>query len=207
MEIKKPETDQQIDDSAACEGKKSIRMRVTLVLALVLCCAALISLGTQAYFNAEETAVNLISTGTLDMTLHDETTDGQPFPAEGIDGVMPGEVVDKVVYVANTGDCDFYTRISLEKIINHSARSVLNPSMMQLNLNTADWTEKDGWFYYKTALKPGEKTSPLFTTVSFSRDMSNEYMDCRAQIIVDAQAVQSRNNGTSALDCQGWAAN
>ena len=125
-----------------------------------------------------------------------------------IDGVMPGEVVDKVVYVANTGDCDFYARVSLGKTVtNNVPAGVLNPDMMELNLNTADWTEKSGWYYYKAALKPGEETSPLFTTVSFSRDMSNEYMDCRAQIIVDAQAVQSKNNGTSALDCQGWASN
>ena len=53
-------------------------------------------------------------------------------------------------------------------------------------------------------MKPGEETEPLFTKVSFGADLGNEYMEAHVEIKVDAQSVQSRNNGTGALDATGW---
>ena len=53
-------------------------------------------------------------------------------------------------------------------------------------------------------LKPGEQTKPLFTTVTFDTAMDNPYMNARVEIDIHAQAVQSKNNGTSALDAIGW---
>ena len=51
-------------------------------------------------------------------------------------------------------------------------------------------------------------TPKLFDTVTFSKDMGNDYMNCRFNIIVSAQAVQADNNaigeGQSVLDVAGW---
>ena len=178
--------------------------RIFFLLAVLVCCAALAAAGTLAYFTAEETAVNVITTGKLAMTLHEETTDGQPFPKEGVSGVMPGQVVDKVVYIENTGTVDFYARIALAMSVTGADGEPLSPDVMALHINTADWTKKGDYYYYNKPLAPGEKTEPLLKTVTFAADMGNEYMECTAKINVTAQTVQSRNNGDTVLDAQGW---
>lgn len=178
--------------------------RKIFLLAILVCCAALAAAGTLAYFTAEETAYNVITTGKLAMTLHEETTGGKPFPKEGISGVTPGQIVDKVVYVENTGTVDLYARISLAMSVTGADGKPLPTDVMTLDLNTADWTKQGDCYYYNKPLAPGEKTAPLFKTVTFAADMGNEYMECTAKINVTAQTVQSRNNGDTVLDAQGW---
>ena len=41
------------------------------LIATIVCCIAILTAGTLAYFNAEETAVNVITTGNLSMKLHE----------------------------------------------------------------------------------------------------------------------------------------
>lgn len=176
------------------------------LIAVLVCCIAILATGTLAYFNAEETAHNVITTGSLSMKLHEEAEGGKPFPTDGVSGVMPDTEVVKKAYVENTGGVDMYVRISIEKDIQsmEDAGAKLNFEHITLDINTADWTEKDGYYYYNRALKPGEKTEPLFTKVSFDKTMGNEYMNARISIDVNAQAVQSRNNTDSPLTAAGW---
>lgn len=183
------------------------RKRRLLLFALLACIVAIVAGGTLAYFTAEKTAYNVITTGRLSMNLREETTGGRPFPEDGVTGILPGQTVDKKVYVVNDGSVDFYARIALDKVITDAAgrKDTLNFNHIRLDINTADWTEKDGYYYYNRALKPGEATEPLFNTVSFDTKLSNDYMNARVEIHVDAQAVQSRNNGGSALEATGWA--
>ena len=162
------------------------------LIATIVCCIAILTAGTLAYFNAEE------------MKLHEEAEDGKPFPSEGVFGVMPDTDVAKKAYVENTGSVDMYVRIAIEKEIQGESNRELGFENITLDLNTADWTEQDGYYYYNRALKPGEKTEPLFTMVRFDKEMGNEYMNARLTIKVNAQAVQSRNNTDSALTAAGW---
>lgn len=187
---------------------KANRKKKLAVVALLVLCLAVLATGTLAYYTAQETAYNVITTGTLSMKLHDETTGGEDFPDEGINGVAPGMVVDKVVYVENNGGVDFWTRIRLEEIIvaAEGVDAELSFEHITLNINTDDWTEQDGYYYYNKPLKSGKQTEKLFTTVTFEPAMGNEYMDAHVEIIVHAQAVQSRNNGDSALTATGWSA-
>lgn len=176
-----------------------------MLIAAVICCVMIVAAGTLAYFTAEETAFNKITTGKLEMLLHDETTGGVPFPENGINNLVPGDKVDKLVAVENTGSVDFYTRVSIEKIIKAAdGQTELSFKNITLNLNTKDWTEKDGYYYYKKPVKPGETTEPLFTTVTFGTELGNEYMNAHVEVNVSAQAVQSKNNGDSALEAAGW---
>lgn len=183
----------------------TIKKRAALIAAIV-CCIAMVAAGSLAYFNAQETAKNVITTGALKMALHDETTDGKPFPEDGISGVVPATTVDKKVYVENVGNVDMYVRIALDKVITPAkgSQAELDFSNITLDIDSSKWTEKDGYYYYNRALKPGEKTEPLFTKVSFGAELGNDYMDAKVVIDVDAQAVQSKNNTDSALDAKGW---
>lgn len=177
-----------------------------LCLALIMCGLAMVATGTYAYFTAEETAYNVITTGCLYMDLVEETTGGEPWPEEGIKDIMPGVSVDKVVYVENEGSVDFYTRIAMDQIVipAEGVDAELSTEYITLDLNEEQWIAQDGFYYYYRALKPGEKTEPLFTKVSFDAKMGNEYMNATVEVYVLAQAVQSANNGSDPTQALGW---
>ena len=179
--------------------RNAIKKRIGLI-ATIVCCIAILASGTVAYFTAQETAYNVITTGALSMRLVEEGADGKPFPKEGVTGVLPNMEVTKKVYVENTGDVDMYVRIALDKKIESLSdpAAKLNFKHITLDINETDWTEQDGYYYYNRVLKP------LFTTVSFGASLGNEYMNARVQIDVDAQAVQSKNNTDSPLTAAGW---
>lgn len=63
-----------------------------------------------------------------------------------------------------------------------------------------DWTYKDGYYYYNSAVGKEESTTALFKAVKFSEWAGNEYQHCTINVHVYAEAVQAANNGESALD-------
>ena len=190
----------------AMEKFRALSKRKIVMLGAGMICAAILTTGTLAYFSGNESAHNVITTGALSMDLVEETEDGEPWPEEGISGVMPGSVVGKKPYVVNDGGVDFYARMRVEMRVTGADGKALSDEYISLNINKTDWTEKDGYDYYNKAVKPGEETAPLFTEVEFGVDMHNAYMNARIEIDVHAEVVQSKNNGTSALNASGWTA-
>ncbi len=180
-----------------------------LLIALVIAIIATIASGTLAYFAAEETAKNVITTGKLDVDLKEETDGGDPWPEGGFDNIEPGDDVTKKVYGVNNGTVDFWLRVEVIKTITDKdgKTDTLNFDNITIDFNTTDWTEKDGYYYYNKALKPGEESVPLFTTVSFGDDLGNEYMEAKVEIDVAMQAVQAKNNGASPFEATGWPEN
>lgn len=165
---------------------------IAAVLVLVV---ALLAVGTWAYFSAVGRADNVITMGSVKLALHDEDGAGQPFTTVS---AMPGSVVNKVVYVENVGSGAFYTRVKITpEIINAANESVpLDPSerLLVLDLNDTDWIAgADGYYYYKGALDPKAATTNLFSRVTFSTKMGNEYQNATVHIYVTAEAVQTAN--------------
>lgn len=181
------------------------KKRILCLTVLVICLATLAT-GTMAYFVAEETAYSVITTGCLYMELKQETADGRPLPEETVMNVVPATAADQVTYVKNKGTVPFFTRVVVEKKITPAEGSdvQLDAELVTLNINEDYWTEKDGFYFYKRILKPGQETMPLYTEVGFAPEMGNEYMDATVEIRVLAQAVQSANNGTDATQALGW---
>lgn len=177
------------------------------VIALLVICLATAAYGTSAYFTHEQTATNVITSGSIKVELQEWSDTGNGLvPFENVEGVLPGTEVSKIVQVKNIGGQAAWIRVSADKAI-HLAEGVngdVDLSLISYDLNTDFWTEKDGFYYYNTILQPNEVTEPLFTKVIFSATMSNIYQNSKAVIEVDAQATQVANNGTSALDAVGW---
>ena len=184
--------------------KSGMKKRM-LTAALALCCLAVLATGTLAYFTAEETAQNVITMGSLKMELVELNEEGEPW--EDVEDIVPGMEVTKKAYVENNGSVDFYTRVMITKrYVNEQGEKLpeLNTGLVELDLGE-DWKlGEDGFYYYEESVKPGEETEPLFTTVTFSTKMGNEYHNVKVIIDLDAQAVQSRNNGESATKATGW---
>lgn len=177
------------------------------VIALLVICLAIAAYGTSAYFTHEQTATNVITSGSIKVELQEWSDTGNGLvPFEDIDGVLPGVEISKIVQIKNIGGQAAWVRVSADKGI-HLAEGVngdVDLSLISFDLNTAFWTEKDGFYYYNTILQPNEVTEPLFTKVIFSATMSNMYQNSKAVIDVTAQATQVANNGTCALDAAGW---
>lgn len=177
-----------------------------LAIAVIVMCLAILATGTSAYFIGEETSYNVITTGLLHMELVEETTGGKPWPSTGIQNVVPATETDKVVYVVNRGSVPFFARIQMEQQITPApgVEAELTFEHISLDLNTDCWIEQGGFYYYYRALQPGESSEPLFTKVIFAPEMGNEYMDATVEVAVQAQAVQSDNNGYDPLFALGW---
>ena len=177
---------------------------------LVLGVVAMSSIGTLAYFTSEDTAVNAITAGDIEIKLNETalSDDGQttvPFANRQI-GIMPGTTVSKIVSVENIGSQPAYIRVKLEKdiLLSGDKTDEADPSLITYDINLNDWTEKDGWYYYNSILPSGEETKPLFTKVMFDSDMDNLYENSKTQIKINAEATQTANNGKNALTAAGW---
>lgn len=182
-----------------------------MIGAMFAVCLSIFTYGTNAFFTAEEQVHNVITTGNIDIELVEMAIPedgGDPVPFENVTGVVPGEEVSKIVTVKNTGEQPAYVRIKLNKAISlaDDIKGEADLSLISCDLNTKDWTEKDGYYYYNTVLDAGKETEPLFTTVTFAKEMGNMYQGSQTELTVQAQATQVANNGNSVLEAKGWPA-
>ena len=182
--------------------------RRILIIALVLVLAAVLATGSVAYFTAEDRAHSVIASGGVDIVVNEwaDTEKTEKFPEGPIENVVPAMEVTKIAEVLNTGGAEAWIRVRADKAVTLAGQEqpTGDPAYVLLDTDTASWTEKDGWYYYSKPLAPGETTAPLFTTVTFDPKMDNSYMDSSVTIDVVAQAVQTANNGSSALEAAGW---
>ena len=180
-----------------------------LALAAVIAVLAIVAAGTIAYFTADETAHNVITTGGVDIELLETAVnaDGAIVPFENVTNVVPDTEVSKIVEVKNTGESAAWIRVSVEKAIELAQApedAELDLSLITMDFNEEDWTLEDGYYYYGAPLASGETTAPLFTVVRFAAEMDNLYQNSTATIDVTVEAVQQANNGATALEAAGW---
>jgi len=190
-----------------------VKKKILTVAAIVICLAVLAS-GTLAYFTADVQIHNVITSNGVSIEIEEwqDEVGGTPYPKEPIK-VMPGVTVDKIVTVKNK-EAESYIRARFEVIIKNANGEKMNllpetlAGIVTVAVNGNHWNQKNGemnWWYYTDAADPGAVTEPLFTEVEFNGpNMTNEYQNCTVEVIVYAQAVQSANNGSSALEAAGW---
>lgn len=183
--------------------------------AVVVICLSILASTTLAYFTDTAVARNVITSGGVDIAIEEwqETQDGLiPYPDKSIT-VMPATRVSKIVTVRNL-DARSFIRVKLELTLLDEEEQVMDidaeemEKIIHLIMNTQNWTEKDGWWYYGAAVNTNEATLPLMTAVEFDGpNMTNEYQRCTLYINVIAQAVQAANNGATVMEAAGWPAN
>lgn len=178
--------------------------RKFLILSVLAIMIAILAANTLAYFTADTKAHNVITSGGVDITLNEWANDDRTEKFEDKTGVMPGAEITKIVEIENTGSGSAWVRVQVTVDVYSENKETMDPKYVSLDFNDTDWTYFDGYYYYNRALAPGETTAPLFTTVSFDKQMGNEYQNSTAYVDVHAGAVQSANNGTDALSATGW---
>lgn len=193
-----------------------MKKKVFVLAVLVIILAGMAS-GTVAYFTANSTAHNVITSGEIDIKLveswdHDNNpeTPAQPYPTDPVGGVMPGAEHSKIVNVKNVGSNPAWVRVKVTTSIKVGTEA-LDTDVLSLDFNSTEWIAgEDGYYYYKAVLEPGATTDkPLFTEVRFDGvGMDNKYQNAQIEIGVQAFATQSENNpipsGGDVTDVKGW---
>ena len=183
--------------------------RTVLVLAIIAAMAALVAGGTAAYFVSSERTHNIITTSGVAIQLIEDTdkigADGRPIPFTNIDGAMPGDTISKIPKVKNVDDGDAYIRmkINVRATLADGSEVALDPNIFAYDI-LRSWSPRDGYYYLLRELHSGETTPPLFTTVKIPQDLADTYQHATFSLDVTAEAVQVANNGTNALDAEGW---
>ena len=180
-----------------------------LFLTAVLVCLSIAMTGTLAYFTADDVAHNVITTGKVSIELKEWADKEKQEAFQNLQGVMPGRTVTKIAEVKNSGSADAWVRAKVTKTVKAKNGDELSSEILKLDIDRADsqWILKDGYYYYQEALKAGETSEPIFTSVSFDMGMGNPYQDSTASVDVLVQAVQTANNGDSAENASGWPQN
>ena len=186
-----------------------------LLLAAVIACIAIAVTGTLAYFSTNDTAHNVITTGGVNIKVVEQTRNDDKtlvdFPEEGIQGVMPGTSVAKIVRIQNTGVSEAWIRVKMDTSILDEQGEDLpltigdsEKTVVEFSVLTGWLDGGDGYWYYEKPVSAGETTDTLLEEVHFSEEMGNEYQNCTANLLICAEAVQTANNGETVLDAQGW---
>ena len=181
------------------------KLIIFLAAALVLC---LTVAGTAAYFTNDVKTHNVITSGNVKVDLVEFGEGDQLF--EDVKGAMPGMSIAKVVKAKNVGTGAAWVRMKLDMSITPAEGSdaELDPDLVSLVMESENWVEKDGWYYYEKPLMPGAESysEPLISAVRLAEGMGNEWQNVTITIDVIMQATQVANNGTSATDAapESW---
>ncbi len=184
-------------------GKIKLRF---LTIAFIALLVTFFSQETLAYYTTVGKATNVVTSGDIQLIIHETTDQGTEFPAEGV-YIMPGDVVSKEVTVENDCTHPFYLRVKLVYGIEEEELS--SEDCFKLNINEEYWKlHEDGWYYYTGIVRPGETTPQVFSHVEIvGSKVDNSYIGKTLTLTVKAQAVQSENNpliGTDTYTASGW---
>lgn len=177
-------------------------------LLLIAIAAILVTALTQpslAYYTTFGKATNVVTSGGVQMQIHEKTADGSAFPAEGV-YIIPGDIVSKQVSVENVCNHPFYLRV---KLISSSSNEALSAEeCLKMDINTNDWTYHDGFYYFNRILQPGETTPLLFSQVEIvGSKVDQTHIGSALHLTVNAYAVQSENNPADfPWEASGWPA-
>lgn len=157
------------------------KWRIILVLGLSVL-AVIIGMVSEiyAYLSSQDSKWNITTIGDVKVIAEEEYNPEQPI-------VSGGSIIKKFA-IRNTGDgAAGFTRVLV--VFSDSKME----DLVSVNYNTADWEQgSDGYWYYKKPLAKGELTTDLFTTLTFSAEMTEEQIQ-DFDVYIYAEAVQQGN--------------
>ncbi len=162
------------------------------VVALAAIALTFLTQGTLAYYSTVGKATNIVTSGNIQLIIHEKTDTGAEFPREGV-YIVPGDIVSKQVTIENDCEHPFYLRVKI--VYGVDSVELSSEDCFKLNIDEENWILHDGWYYYKGIVNPGETTPKVFSHVEIvGSKVDNSYLGKTLTLTVLAQAVQSENN-------------
>ena len=165
----------------------------SVMLLLVSCIGS-----SLAFWSVSSDTINSLNMDSLSAAIEEEYTRA--------DHIMPGETIDKVVNVRNTGSSDIFVRVKVSLALgdfDESGRfmvnTILDPDKITIPYHDTYWFYEDGYYYYKGILKTNERTKEsLFDQFTFATDINQVPYALRAgEIIISMEAIQTDGNAPS----------
>lgn len=183
-------------------SSKKKKMLTVSIVAILLC-----TLSTAAFLTSGEVSDNVVTFGNLRLKLINNTIDdnGDEVAVNQLEEKLTGNSVSRIIKVQNVCKNPMYVRVKIEFEGEDKNGEFSTKEYVSFESSKSSWTNKDGWFYYNKILKPDQMTSDLFRELRFDLDkLMTDHSGGTLQLKVSAQAVQSENNGSSALSANGW---
>lgn len=181
-----------------------IKLRCAVV-AFAAIAITFLSKNTLAYYQTVGKATNVVTSGNLQLIIHETTDQGKAFPKEGV-YIIPGDIVSKKVNIENDCEHPFYLRVKV--IYGVDSKELSAEDCFKLNINDENWELHDGWYYYKGIVEPNSVTPDVFSHVEIvGSKVDNTYIGKTLTLTVNAQAVQSENNpitDENTYTASGW---
>ena len=150
------------------------KKKLIISVALMLLTALTFSYGTYAYFTDSVSAGTTIRAGSFELFIRDTTLPdgGASIPGAATVSIMPGTSVTKNVRLRNEGNSSAYIRIKPILTValaeqNRGRESEIDLSLISLDIDGSLWLERDGYYYYHKALRPGEWAESFYRSISF----------------------------------------
>lgn len=166
-----------------------VRGKLLLLAALAVILAVIIVPPVLTYYTATEEIPGVVTSGNIKYIIHNELSSGSAAPEQLI--VIPGDEVDRRLFVENDGQQPFYLRVKLVCTLGQQdATGYVEPCAVDSN-----WTLVDGYYYYNAVLEPGQVTSALFTQLLINGSKVDQtHIGQTLTLRADVEAVQSKNN-------------
>lgn len=202
--------------------------RKTLIVAVAVCLAAILALGSLAVFSNSDDITNKFMVATsddpdqeiFDVDVWETGEDGNKTD-DGIvyEDIQPGDILSKDPTVENTGLYDQYVRVMVtvtnaKNWMNACEKhSITDLTTIFGDFDGTKWTRIDApvynetadtltyTYYYNGVLAP-EETATLFTTVTIPQafDIADMVSLKSFELSVSAQAIQSAHTGNNAVE-------
>jgi len=185
---------------------KNLRRKMIATTVSVFIAIASLTLCTFAYFTSSaDSSGNTIASASSKVTLFDSTSEIEI----GNITVFPGQSVERTVYAENEGAYPVYVRAKITSAIELDERYAdrqndVDPSLISYGIDTANWVERNGYYYYNSKLGRDQSTTSLLSDIKFSGKMGNMYKDSTIKIKILLETVQASNNGETVFDAVGW---
>ena len=174
-----------------------------LLIALAAILVTMLTQPTLAFYTTIGRATNVVTSGSIQLQIHEKTADGSDFPDEGV-YIIPGDIVSKRVTIENICTHPFYLRVKLDSTT--TSQDLSADECLNMDIDTENWTYADGYYYFNRILQPGETTPALFTQVEIvGSKVDQSHVGAALHLTVNAYAVQSENNpADEPWDAAGW---
>ena len=167
---------------------------------------ALAAGGTAAYLTDFETATNSFTVGKVDIEL-----DEPNWKPDDNTKIVPTQVIKKDPFIKNRGINEAFVYLEVSVPVRNvitaaqdGTRNALAKTELFSYTKNKEWTQLERkaigqnmvyTYAYNHILKPGEKTTTLFNTVTFANIIEGQLDTQQLDMPVRAYAIQSTNTG------------
>lgn len=175
-------------------------------IALAAMVAALAAGGTAAYLTDFESTTNSFTVGKVDIELNEPN-----WKPDDNTKLVPTQVIRKDPFVKNLGVNDAFVYLEVSVPVRNvvtaaqdGTRNALARTELFSYAKNKDWTQLERkeigqnmvyTYTYNHILKPGEKTTTLFDTITFANIIEGQLETQQLDMPVRAYAIQSVNTG------------